>query len=106
MWICFNNAFVSIVQDAQEPGNLLVRARAKKHLTALFPRRRVTRTPKADYRWRVSMPAKAVAALVAAKINGIDYGNFKDSVEDAKLHEMYALWWGDHYKFQGFQGDQ
>jgi hypothetical protein len=100
MWICFNNAFVSVVQDRDKPGYLLVRARRKAHLTKLFPKAKITETPKRDYRWRVSVPPLYMADLVAKHIIGIDYGNFKDSVKEDALHDMYSLWWGDHHRYQ------
>ena len=101
MWFCFNDAFVSAVQDKDRPGHLLVRARRKAHLTKLFPKKmKITETPKRDYRWRVSVPAKVWADLVAKRVMEIDYGNFKDSVKEDALHDMYALWWNDHYRYQ------
>jgi hypothetical protein len=100
MWICFNDAFVSVVKDMQKPGNMLVRARRKLHLTKLFPKMKITESPKSDYRWRVSVPAKVIADLTAARIENIAYDNFKDSVKEKELHHMYALWWNDHYRYQ------
>lgn len=100
MWICFNDAFVSVVKDNERPGNMLVRARAKAHLSKLFPRMKIKKSPNADYRWRVSVPAAQIAKLVAKRVTDIDYDNFKDSVREDKLHNMYALWWSDHRKFQ------
>ena len=76
------------------------RARRKAHLTKLFPKAKITETPKRDYRWRVSVPPLYMADLVAKHIIGIDYGNFKDSVKEDALHDMYSLWWGDHHRYQ------
>jgi hypothetical protein len=100
MWICLNNAFVSVIKDTKVPENLLVRARAKKHLEALFPRLQITETPKRDYRWRVSVPAATMAALIAEKISDITYDNFKNSVQEKKLHDLYAGFWCDHRGYQ------
>ncbi len=102
MWICLNDGFVSIVQDPARAGHMLVRARRKAQLTRLFPGRMpISRTPQRDYRWRVSVPASMIAQLVCERIKAIDYGNFKDSVKEPKLHDMYSLWWHDHHKLQG-----
>lgn len=100
MWICFNDAFVSIVTDNQKPGNMLVRARSRAHLANVFPKRKITETTKSDYRWRVSVPKAEIAKLVAERITAIDYDNFKDSVREPRLHDMYATWWQDHYRYQ------
>jgi hypothetical protein len=32
--------------------------------------------------------------VVAQRVMGIGYGNFKDSVHDHKLHDAYARVWG------------
>lgn len=102
MWICFNNAFISAVQDERHPDLLKVRARSKVHLERLFPDRKkdIITSPNADYRWRIFVDKTEFAHMVAMKIMNLDYGNFKDSVEENDLHDMYALWWGDHFKFQ------
>lgn len=36
MWICLNDAFVSAVQDRNNPNRLCVRARKREHLERLF----------------------------------------------------------------------
>jgi hypothetical protein len=41
-----------------------------------------------------------VARRLAQQVEAIDYGNFKSSVRDRELHDMYTLWWGDHRKLQ------
>lgn len=101
MWICFNNAFVSVVADKNEPGKLMVRARQRAHLVAVFGKgRKVVETKNADYRWRVLATRSEVAALVAKSVTDIGYTNFKNSVTDDPLHDMYALWWSDHHRLQ------
>ena len=100
MWICLNDAFVSIVEDGRRPGNLLVRARRREHLGALVPNVLITETRKSDYRYRVSLPQSTVANLIRERVAGIDYGNFKGSTKDKTLHDMYSVWWGDHIRIQ------
>lgn len=100
MWICFNDGFVSAVADRRRPGRLLVRARKREHLQKLFPWRRIKATPKADYAYRVSVGRRAFARLVAKRIAGIDYSNFKDSVSDDRLHDLYAGFWWSHLNYQ------
>ncbi len=98
MWICLNNAFVSVVQHTKD--KLVVRARRKSHLTALFPDGKIIETMDRDYRFRIFVDRKEFAALIAEKIANIDYTNFKDSTKDKSLHDMYLNWWGDHYDLQ------
>lgn len=95
MWICLNNAFLSVVSDPAAPMNLLVRARREGDIEAVFgdafP---VVSLPRRDYRFRASIPRETVGAAIAQSLVNIDYGNFKDSVKDACLHDAYASVWG------------
>jgi hypothetical protein len=102
MWLCFNNAFVSAVAHHSQPDMLVVRARMKEHLENLFPdmKDRIIMAPERDYRWRVLVDRKQFADLVASRIEEISYTNFKDSVKDDELHDMYLTWWSDHYQLQ------
>lgn len=100
VWLCLNNAFVSIVRDSAHPGRLLVRARKGEHLKRLFPDKTPEMTPSRDYRFRVSVNKDVVASLIAAKVAAIDYGNFKNSVKEPGLHDMYSTWWCDHNQYQ------
>jgi len=101
MWLCFNNAFVSIVADREDESKLLVRARKAKHLRNLLgPQAKITETPERDYRWRAYVPRSVVSQILAQQCEGISYNNFKDSVRDHELHTMYSRWWFDHRKLQ------
>lgn len=100
MWICFNDAFVSAVQDDRRPNMLKVRARKREHLETLFPGRKIYKTPKADYAFRVFVTKKAFAKLVARRVLEIDYKNFKDSVVDNDLHNLYFDFWTLHHQYQ------
>lgn len=103
MWICANDGFVSIVQVHDKPDMLLVRARRREHLAAFIGTNSpspVEVTPGRDYRFRAVLPRSAVAEILAGRVLGIDYGNFKDSVKDARLHRMYSTWWADHRLLQ------
>ena len=53
-----------------------------------------------DYRWRTFVDTKAFSALVAARIEKIDYTNFKNPVKDADLHDMYMGFWSRHYRYE------
>ena len=100
MWICLNNAFLSVVQDRDDPETLLVRARVVGHIQQVFPEAKVFTDPKADYLYRAFIGRKAVAQAVAASIEDIDYDNFKDSVDDDQLHVAYMKVWSTMEKLQ------
>jgi hypothetical protein len=105
MWICLNNAFLSIV--APTPGSpaatndeLVVRGRCKGDIEAVFPNASVTHTPRRDYAFRTSIAREAVANAVAAQVSAIGYGNFKDSVADDDRHDAYFDIWMTMKLFQ------
>lgn len=101
MWLCFNDAFVSVVASDKEPNTLLVRSRAYEHLRRLLgPDVKIHVTPDRDYRYRTFVDRNVFAAIVAKRVRDIDYHNFKDSVKEDKLHRMYSKWWFDHMIFQ------
>jgi hypothetical protein len=65
MWLFTSFGFVSIVQDRDNPHNLLVRARVADHLQSLFPKSQVLATPYADYRYRAIVNKKVVRKFLA-----------------------------------------
>lgn len=109
MWICFNDAFVSVVKS-DHAGTLMVRARAYEHLRNLFPNTvidpsttlpyKIHITPENDYRYRVYVPSSVWEQVVMWRIAQIDYTNFKDSVKDDKLHKLYEDFWFLHMIYQ------
>lgn len=100
MWVCLNDAFVSAVESDTDPNILKVRARKREHLTTLFPGKKIYSSKNTDYAYRVFVGRKAFAKLVANRVMDINYGNFKDSVLDDELHDLYADFWTLHYKYQ------
>jgi hypothetical protein len=58
------------------------------------------RTPDADYRWRTFIGREQFKAVLSNRIDQIDYLNFKDSVKDGDLHDMYLDFWRRHKKYQ------
>lgn len=90
MWICLNDAFVSVVRDRDVAGNLLVRARRAQDIPSLFPEAAVRVGAGSDYAYRASVPAALVAEVVARRLREIPYDNFKASVRDADLHDGYV----------------
>ena len=100
MWICMENCFVSAVQDRNDPNGLAVRARSQEHLTQLFPTKAIAITPEADYAARVFATKAEFAAVVTERIRAISYPNFKNSVRDHRLHQLYSEFWMLHWRYQ------
>lgn len=89
MWIFLNDSFLSIVSHRDQPDMLLVRARHPGDIEAVFYGAQVTHTPGNDYHYRVVLPRSEVGRVLAARVEGIDYGNFKNSVRDDERHTFY-----------------
>lgn len=100
MWVCFNDAFISVVQDRNQPDRVCVRARRSKHLQLLFPDSEVILTPQADYTCRVFVSKRMFCNLLRSRIATMDYTNFKNSVADHSLHELYSDFWLSHWTYQ------
>jgi hypothetical protein len=102
MWICLSDGFVSIVQVHDDPDRLLVRARKREHLEAFDPEfaSKIEESPFRDYRFRIRVRRTVVADVLTRRVFGLQYSNFKDSVEDKDLKRMYTRWWGDHHTMQ------
>ena len=99
MWICFNNAFVSAVK-CDDSDLLKIRARRKEHLETLFPDKEIMTTKHTDYKYRVFATKEEFAKIVSDSIMNTKYTNFKNSVNDHDLHDLYADFWHLHYRYQ------
>lgn len=98
MWVCLNDAFLSIVQKDCAPDELLVRARRRGDIKKIFPEAKVVRTPKGDYHFRAVVKRNAAIEAMAGEVRRINYDNFKDSVDTTtpggrKLHDAYLRVW-------------
>lgn len=93
MWICLNNAFLSVVDKAKKPGHLLVRARVPGHIEAVFPDAVVEESTNTDYRYRAEVSRLGVVNALGRVISEMDYPNFKASVHDKPLHDAYMGVW-------------
>ena len=99
MWICLNNSFLSVVEDRESESELLIRARRKQDIDVVAAllqdgSNRVEHTPKNDYQYRIRASRGELKLLMSLMIDNINYGNFKNSVTDDKLHTMYGRVWG------------
>lgn len=130
MWICMNDAFLSIVNDPTDYRTLQVRARDRQHLVNFWKELKpklgeaqfealiassIEHTPDRDYQWRSFVYREDVANIISNQILNIYYNNFKDSVEDYKLASAYSRVWSqmividepDRYgKIQGIASEE
>jgi hypothetical protein len=105
VWFCFNDGFVSVVQDKRDPNKLMVRGRSYQHLQNIFGQSvRIVVTPRNDYRFRVFTNRQEWADIVSKRIHDINYGNFKDSVKEKKLALLYGEFWYLHMIYQEGKG--
>ena len=94
MWICLNSAFLSIVAPESGSDNLLVRARRPGDIKAVFGKDyKVEKRPERDYLFRALIPREVVADVIAAQLMDLSYPNFKNSVNDRRLHDAYERVW-------------
>ena len=101
MWLCLNDSFLSVVTDKTDSSRLLVRARRQKDLVnAVGPDAKIENTLDHDYHWRTYISREDFKLLMMDRIDGIDYPNFKDSVKDDDLHDLYLGFWTDHNLYQ------
>lgn len=88
MWVYTKRGFISAVEDKDERGMILVRARFRGHLEALFPGEKIEYTPSSDYRYRTRIPRLVFASAVEMMAADIDYANFKKAVDP--FDELYV----------------
>jgi hypothetical protein len=100
MWICGSDYFLSIVDDGTIEGCLVVRARRKGDIEKIFPGAEVKTLKGRDYQFRTHIKRQLVAKAISDQIMAIDYDNFKNSVEDNRLHDAYAGFWQLHAGLQ------
>lgn len=94
MWIFLNKAFLSVVQDLDNPDYLLVRARDRNHLHAiLVPDENIYTIEGSDYQYRTKMHKRTFAVLISGEIRAINYPKFKSSVKDPKYRQVLREIW-------------
>jgi hypothetical protein len=99
MWICFNDGFVSAVK-CNDSNMLKIRSRRKEHLEKHFPEKEIHVDVGTDYKYRVFATKEEFAKIVSDSIMNTKYTNFKNSVNDHDLHDLYADFWHLHYRYQ------
>ena len=93
MWLCLNDAFLSIVHKDCQRDELLVRARREGDIERIFPQANVTRSTTTDYLFRSVIPRHTVEQAMLGELRRITYSNFKDTVQDEPLHNAYLGVW-------------
>lgn len=80
MWIFTKNSFISAVEHRDRPNDLIIRARRRKDLAKLFPRKEklIQKTPNADYLYRITISKKEFAKVLSDYVlRNLKYSNFK-----------------------------
>ncbi|CDH46974.1 hypothetical protein [Candidatus Contendibacter odensensis] len=93
MWIFLNDAFLSIVEDKNNPDFLLVRGRIKGDIEQVFPDYLAIEGEGTDYRFRALVERDIVAEALYHAACNVDYGNFKSSVQERERHDKYMKVW-------------
>ncbi len=79
---------------------LLVRARRKGDIEAVFTGFKARRTPGHDYPYRAVLQRTVVAEKVLERVLTMNYANFKGSVSDPDRHEAYFGVWARMREYQ------
>lgn len=93
MWVCLNDAFLSIVSKDCARDELLVRARRAGDIEKIFPGTVAREDRGTDYLYRAAVKRTAVEDAMIGEVRRITYPNFKDSVDDEELHDAYMRLW-------------
>lgn len=102
------DGFFSAVENRDNKDEVVVRTRVREDAERLAQavKGTVLETPKADYRFRVSVPKSDWAAYVEKVSLAIDYDNFKNAVYDRQGHiraHIYGDVWAMLYELQQLQ---
>ena len=97
MWIGLNDGWLSIVANRNDDETLLVRARSESHIMSAFPDCDMFVLKNADYPYRAYIERYHVANVVSQRLMETEYDNFKASVRDEKLHDLYTNMWQECY---------
>ena len=101
MWIFTSGGFVSIVENYNQPGFFLVRARKEEHLREFLSAQgqldttahEISETPGRDYRWRASVLVQKLKETSVLDLRAITYPNFKNSIHDGEYRHVASDVW-------------
>jgi hypothetical protein len=101
MWIFTKKGFVSAVQHEDDSRLMVVRARAERHLVALFPDEHIIELAHTDYPYRVHITRQEFVEWATAQAEAIDYTDFKSSLTDPKYKAVCSEIWSVAHDLQG-----
>jgi len=93
MWVILNDSFLSIVAHPTRKNTLMVRARLRGDIMAVFPRAKIIVGGGTDYEFRAAIKRSVVEAAMVNEVQRINYTNFKDSVPEQHRHDVYLTIW-------------
>jgi hypothetical protein len=93
MWLFVSGGYLSIVAHRHQPDDLLVRARHRDHIHAVFPDAQVVFMRAADYPYRTVLPREVVLQAVSEYLLSMEYDNFKNSIENDEYHDVCLDVW-------------
>ena len=93
MWIQLKDSFISIVEDQNNPTQLLVRARVAGDIERIFRHAKVVKGAGTDYEYRAFIDLHEAASAIYREVLAIDYPNFKAAVEEPFRHDAYMQVW-------------
>jgi len=91
MWLFCQKGFLSIVEDENDNGRLLVRGRLRGDIEEYFPDANVFIDEDADYRFRAFIKRDQVADVVKQAVMDINYPKFKPYIRDKEIRGVYYL---------------
>lgn len=109
MWVFTNSAFVSVVQDRDDPKYVWVRGRVKGDVERFLRdagdvKHEVATTPDGDYLYRAKVLRADVAEALLRNLEGVAYDNFKGSIPTTKAgdarHTFYMRVWSAMTAYQ------
>lgn len=116
MWLFTKYGFYSVVCARQDKSDLrsevdptvmMIRARSAEHLEALRTRfaselgdKGIVENAGTDYRYRMLVSHSAWCRIAAELADEIDYGNFKDQLNDDGYHAAALRVWNVMYRYQ------
>lgn len=100
MWVFLKNSFLSVVQSPDNPAILVVRARVRGDIEAVFPVATIEETPYRDYRFRTYLRREEVAQALYSEVWNLTATNFKNSVDNKDRHDAYLDVWSAMYMYQ------
>lgn len=120
MWIYSTKGFFSVVENKDEPGQVIIRARLQKDIQNLkgifnslkFRTTKIAVNSRTDYRYRFIADRMAWITIMIRLMVDLHYTNFKDAVFDAesgemreKRHEAYLKIWSVMCNLQKSEAD-